>query len=128
MLVELRIGAGDKAAQTLAPPSTHPSGETIEWDEAGEPKQIRGDILKKRVARLAAATLLVRHYPGQGSRHQCALVLGGVLTRAGWSEDRIANLSRPSHGAPGMKNPRTAFKQRAAPWLLPGIETFLSPD
>ena len=91
MLVELRIGAGDKAAQTLAPPSTHPSGETIEWDEAGEPKQIRGDILKKRVARLAAATLLVRHYPGQGSRHQCALVLGGVLTRAGWSEDRIAN-------------------------------------
>src|SRR4029077_9674687 len=31
-LVELRIGAGDKGAQTLFPGSIHPSGEPIEWD------------------------------------------------------------------------------------------------
>ena len=31
-LVELRIGAGDKGAQTVFPPSTHPSGEAIGWD------------------------------------------------------------------------------------------------
>jgi hypothetical protein len=80
-LVELRIGGGDKGAQTVAPGSVHPSGEKVRWDTEGEPTPVSGVVLKKAVARLAAAALLVRHYPASGNRHEAALVLGGVLAR-----------------------------------------------
>jgi Bifunctional DNA primase/polymerase, N-terminal len=90
MLVELRIGAGHKGAATLAPPSVHPNGEDINWDVDGDPAEVSGDHLKERVALLAAATLLVRHYPPGGRRQTAALVLGGVLARAHWTKDHIA--------------------------------------
>jgi hypothetical protein len=80
-LVELRIGAGDKGAQTVAPGSVHPSGEKVRWDTEGEPRSVSGADLKRAVAVLAVAALLVRHYPASGSRHEAALVLGGVLAR-----------------------------------------------
>jgi len=81
-LVELRIGGGDKGAQTIFPGSTHPSGEPVRWDNEGEPASVDGSNLKKAVAAWAVATLLVRHYPDQGARHDGALVLGGVFARA----------------------------------------------
>jgi hypothetical protein len=89
MLVELRCGAGSKGACTLVPPSVHPSGEAITWENDGEPAKVSGDDLKKRVALLAAATLLVRHNPASGDRHTATLVLGGVLARAQWKEEDI---------------------------------------
>ena len=89
MLVELRIGAGSSGAATLAPPSVHPNGELITWDSDGDPAVVDGEDLKKRCAMLAAATLLVRHYPGEGGRHAAALVLGGVLARASWDVKNI---------------------------------------
>src|SRR6266478_3716701 len=83
MLVELRIGGGGKGAVSMFPGSTHPSGETVEWngDAEGKPLQFDGDLLKMQVAKLATAALLVRHYPAKGLRHNAALVLGGVLAR-----------------------------------------------
>jgi hypothetical protein len=68
-LLELRIGAGpgaedheNGAAQTVFPPSTHPSGEEIKWElPQGEPAEVDGDELQKRVEKLAAATVLGRH-------------------------------------------------------------------
>jgi hypothetical protein len=81
MLVELRIGGGDKGAQTLAPGSLHPSGEEVRWDNEGDPRSVSGIDLKKATTELAVATTLVRHYPPEGSRHDAALVLGGVLAR-----------------------------------------------
>ncbi len=80
-LVELRIGGSDKGAQTLFPGSMHPSGEPIEWVSDGEPKHVDGGELKRCVGALAAAALLVRHYPATGVRHDAALVLGGMLAR-----------------------------------------------
>jgi hypothetical protein len=88
MLVELR----STGAQTLVPPSVHPSGEAITWVEDGEPAEIDGDALRQAVARLAAASLLVRAWPPVGSRHEAALALGGGLLRAGWEFDATANL------------------------------------
>jgi hypothetical protein len=81
LLVEIRIGAADKGAQTVAPGSIHPSGERVRWDDDDEPAKVSGTVLKKLVGALAAGALLVRHYPGEGSRHEAALVLGGVLAR-----------------------------------------------
>jgi len=54
-IVELR-GAG---AQTVVPPSTHPSGETLRWERWGQPATVDCVELRKTVARLAIAAALV---------------------------------------------------------------------
>ena len=86
MLVELRATGG----QTVVPPSIHPSGERVEFDCNGGPVSIAGQDLERAVSRLAAATLLARSWPKQGSRHQAALALAGGLLRAGWSTEEAA--------------------------------------
>lgn len=83
MLVELR----STGAQTLVPPSVHPSGEPLAWLRDGDPAEAAADTLRRAVGRLAAACLLVRHWPPAGSRHDVALALGGGLLRAGWPVD-----------------------------------------
>jgi hypothetical protein len=89
-LIELRTGRvttdaeGNevvKGAVSMAPPSLHPSGERVRWDEDGEAAEVEAEKLRADVAELAAATLLVKHYPREGKRHEGALVLGGVLAR-----------------------------------------------
>jgi hypothetical protein len=89
MIVELRIGANGKGAVTVFPPSMHVTGEMVQWTSDGEPAHVAGDELKRAVCKLAVACLLKQHYPGQGSRHEGALVIGGVLARAGWPGDDI---------------------------------------
>ncbi len=87
MLVELRsIGA-----QTLVPPSVHPSGEEIIWASNGEPVEVGADALQRAVARLAAGALLARHWPAAGNRHEAALALSGGLLRAGWKAEETAD-------------------------------------
>lgn len=88
MLVEVRIG-GAAGAQTVFPGSVHRSGEEVEWAVQGEPREIDGAALKRSVANLAALSLLARHWPGQGTRHEAALVLGGFFARCGtkWASE-----------------------------------------
>jgi len=83
MLVELR----STGAQTVFPPSVHPSGEPIRFDEDGEPAVVEGAVLTREVSRLAAACLLVRYWPSKGVRHTWALALAGGLLRGGWREE-----------------------------------------
>lgn len=83
MLVELRASG----AQTLVPPSVHPSGEPITWAQNGEPAEVDADLLLGAVARVAAGAMLARYWPTMGSRHQAALALGGGLLRAGWAAE-----------------------------------------
>jgi P4 family phage/plasmid primase-like protien len=94
VIVELRIGAGGKAAATTAPPSMHVTGEMVQWVSDGPPARVIGEDLKRAVLQLAVACLLKPHYPGSGSRHDGALVLGGVLARARWSSEHIGHLVR----------------------------------
>ena len=64
VLVELRIGAGDKGAQTLFPPSRHPEGELIKWDKDGKPNRVK------------------RHRPETSGRHAgCGLLARAALPR-----------------------------------------------
>lgn len=80
MLVELR-GEG---LQTVVPPSVHPSGEAITFiGGSHQPSLIPAKELMAAVSKLAAASLLVRHWPDQGGRSICALALGGYLLRGG---------------------------------------------
>lgn len=64
----------------------HPNGEKLQWEQTGDPAAVNLVDLQRRVARLAAATLIARHWPRPGSRHEAANALAGVLLRANWSE------------------------------------------
>lgn len=87
MLVELR----STGAQTVIPPSLHPSGEQIEWTGAwGDPREMPAEQLQLRVRILAAAALLARHWPASGGRHDATLALAGGLLRSGWTERNAA--------------------------------------
>jgi P4 family phage/plasmid primase-like protien len=92
VIVEVRIGADSKGAATVFPPSMHSAGELVQWEREGEPARVGGTDLKHAVFKLAVACLLKQHYPGQGSRQEGALVIGGVLARAGWSTNEIEHL------------------------------------
>jgi Bifunctional DNA primase/polymerase, N-terminal len=92
-IVELRTGGNGKGATTVFPPSMHASGEMVEWISDGEPARVTGAELKQAVRQLAVACLLQQNYPGNGKRHEAALVLGGVLARAGWQPDNIHHVA-----------------------------------
>ena len=85
-LVELRIGGGDKGAQTVLPGSVHQSGEPIQWEQNGNPAVVDGTDLIRRVRLIAAASLIARAWPAEGARHDAALTLGGFFARARLSE------------------------------------------
>jgi hypothetical protein len=74
------------------PPSMHSTGEMVQWVMEGEPFRIDGAVLRRAVLKLAVACLLKPAYPVAGSRHEAALVLGGVLARAGWGGADIEHL------------------------------------
>jgi hypothetical protein len=89
-LLELRIGGG-KGAQTVFPGSTHKeTGESITWEESGEPTAVDDRDLLRSVHDLGAYSLVARYWPRERSnRHQCALIVGGFLARAGKSAPEI---------------------------------------
>jgi hypothetical protein len=91
-LVELRIGGGTKAAQTVMPPSIHETGQPIEWEPGCSIDQIArvdGVELKLRFTKLMAATLLTPHWQ-QGARNGATNALAGWLARLGWTEEDAA--------------------------------------
>ena len=87
-LVEVR----NTGCQTVVPPSVHPSGEPLRWEERGEPALVERSTLLAAVSRVAACALLARHWPGEGSRHDCALALGGFLIRGGLDAEAAVQL------------------------------------
>jgi Bifunctional DNA primase/polymerase, N-terminal len=101
MIVELRVGGNGKGATTVVPPSMHETGETVEWALDGKPARVDAAELIASVRKLAIAALLKSYYPGQGSRHEGALVIGGVLARVGWTADDIAKVVTAAARAAG---------------------------
>jgi hypothetical protein len=87
-IIEIRSTGG----QTVIPPSVHPSGETLRWERGqwAKPKTLPRTTLVQSVAQLAACSLLARHWPGEGARHDVALALAGGLLRNGWDVDEAA--------------------------------------
>jgi putative DNA primase/helicase len=85
MLLEVRIGGGDRGAQTVFPGSVHEdSGEPIKWEQDGDPEQVDGEELVRLAKRLAALSLFARNWPAEGGRHDAALTIGGFLARCGF--------------------------------------------
>ena len=82
--VELR----STGAQTVIPPSVHPSGEVYRWEGedwggAAGPSRVDGQVLSVQVALLALGCVLVENWPQQGGRHDSYLALAGGLLRFG---------------------------------------------
>jgi hypothetical protein len=84
-LLELRADG----QQTVFPPSIHSSGEEVRWYEQGQPAKVTAEQILVAAKRLAAATLLARHWPREG-RHHLALAVSGTLARAGLDKLEIA--------------------------------------
>ncbi len=95
-LVELRCQKGDGSIglQTVVPPSIHPSGEAICFEPGrdGHPANVDASVLQTAVVKIAAASVLARHWPGKkAGRNQAFIALAGAVARAGWSvEDALA--------------------------------------
>jgi hypothetical protein len=107
MVLELRIGGGDKGAQTVFPGSAHETGEPIAWDEPSEITQADGEELKQRCARAASAALLAGHFPSKGARHDAGPTLGGFLARCGVSRpdtELFAEAVTIASGQPSQKS------------------------
>jgi len=86
-LIELRSTGG----QSIAPPSIHPGGEQVTWEQHGKPASVDGRVLAYLVAKIAAGTLLARHWPGRGGRHDASLALAGMLLRLGMPDDEASD-------------------------------------
>lgn len=84
-IIEIRSTGG----QTMVPPSTHPSGQPIEWYSSTNFPAIDADRLKSLVQRIAALTLIIRYWPGDGSRQDAAMCIAGALLRTGWADEEI---------------------------------------
>jgi hypothetical protein len=89
MLLELRglKKDGTVGLQSVAPGSTHPSGEQVRYEAGkdGEPANIDAVDLERAVSLTAAAALFARYWPapGQGG-HRSLLSLAGALCGAAW--------------------------------------------
>src|SRR2546430_8975192 len=90
MMLELKIGGGNRGSQSVFPGSTHESGEAVAWDQDGTLVTVDDDKLLHSVKCIAVASLLARHWPGKGGRHDAALTVGGFLARAELDEDEAA--------------------------------------
>jgi len=84
-LIELR----STGRQTLVAPSTHPDGDAYIWHPGLEMEEIPSDELVARCQELATATLIARHVPPAGGRHDYALALAGFLLRPGRLDEEI---------------------------------------
>lgn len=121
-LVELRSTGG----QTVMPGSVHPSGEAITWAKDGPPEPVDADKLQGAVARLAAASLLVRNWPGLGSRHDAHLALVGGLMLGGWTADGaewFAQIVAEAAGSDISKYGRTNVKTTERKLAQEGAKT-----
>jgi RecA-family ATPase len=98
-------------AQTIFPPSIHPSGEQTQWDEKGEPATVDFAGLKKAVGRLAACVLLAGHYPKKSSRQFAAMALSGWLLRNGWSDEEVRTFLEALCKLVGDEETRTRLAQ-----------------
>ena len=87
MILEIR----SDGTQTVLPPSAHSdTGERVIWFERnGQPTEVEAQRLQLDVRRVAAATVISRHWPAKGSRHDAALALAGGLLRAGWDKKEV---------------------------------------
>lgn len=114
-VVELRAGG-----QTMFPPSTHPTGELVRWEDEVLPPFVDASDLRQRAGLLAFLAVVVRCYPPEGSRDDTCMALAGALLTAGLVPDqvdrfvvRVAELAHDEEANDRGKAARTARRRDA---------------
>ena len=87
-LLEMRSTGG----QTMFPPSIHPSGEQVAWGQFGEPARIDASQLDRAGALLAATSLLLCHFPGEGARFYAYAAVIGTMLRCDVAEETVREI------------------------------------
>lgn len=87
-LVELRGTKNDGGVGywALVFPSLHESGEQIQFARDNGPELVDAAELRNAVPRLAAASLLLRHWP-EANPYETRIALAGMLAGIGWTEE-----------------------------------------
>ncbi len=88
-LAEIRVNH-----QSMAPPSTHPDGEKVRWDQEGEAAKVKAEHLIRSVQLLSTASLIARYYPGEGIRHHWWLAASGFLRKSGVTKDECIQIAK----------------------------------
>ncbi len=104
MLLELR----SDGHQTLVAPSVHPDGDRYLWDlrDGSEPTQVAPEALATMCNKAATATLIARHLPPSGGRHDYAMALAGYLLRPGrLDEETTEKIMKEAWSAGGGDTP-----------------------
>ncbi|WP_439545009.1 DUF5906 domain-containing protein [Sandarakinorhabdus sp.] len=66
-------------AYTMFPPSMHPSGERVDFENECEVARVEPDRLCRLAGVIAFTSVCVRFWPGEGARHEAALAFAGVM-------------------------------------------------
>lgn len=130
VIVELRLGLGGRAAQTVFPGSVHPSGEEVDWNNDGDPADSTLGEAVTAVRRLGAAALLMRGWPTvPGSRHLCAFIVGAFLARAGLTMLEIEHMVKAvvQESSDNDINDRVSSALSSAQNTLNGEQTYGLP-
>jgi P4 family phage/plasmid primase-like protien len=135
-IIEMRGVSSDGSIglQTVVPPSTHKSGESVRFEQGfdGIPANVDADMLVSAVRKVAAAAVLARHWPTKGSRHHAFLALAGILARSGWSLEDAKRLHRVIYRCLWPSNPeldaadsevQSTFEKHAGSGEITGIPT-----
>ena len=137
-LIELRglSSDGSIGLQTVVPPSIHETGEPVRFVQGFDrtPANVDADVLVSAVRMVAAAALLSRHWPTEGSRHHAFLALAGVLARAGWNVEDARGFHRVLYQCLWPVNPeldtadtevQSTFEKHAGGGEITGIPTLV---
>jgi hypothetical protein len=118
MLVELR----STGAQTMFPPSVHPSGEPVTWEGEDAPMRIDSGPLLRAVGDLAGMSLLARHWPAETGRYNAEGAFIGALLRAGRSQEQVVALLKAlrATAGPAPRHPPEKIVERLAQKLATG--------
>jgi hypothetical protein len=112
VLLELR----SDGAQTMVPPSLHPSGENVTWIKSGPAALVEADDLLRRVRYVAAGVILINAWPTAGTRHDLSLGIAASMAKAGIDQDFVEDFIRTvcehandEESAARVRNVRDAF-------------------
>lgn len=88
-IVEIR----STGSQTVFPPSRHPDGDRYHVDDDSDYAVMSPRHLERMCNSIAAASLLARHYPTEGGRHDYIHAVAGMLLNLNWDNDRVTDFA-----------------------------------
>lgn len=86
-IVEVR----SSGSMTALPPSMHPDGDRYQIEDDCPYTEVSLRSLDRLINAVAAASMLARNYPTEGSRHDYIHAIAGTLLNLNWDDDRVTD-------------------------------------